>query len=66
MDFSFSGDLPGPKGEAVGVTGVLQCFSLFIPKSFYEVLTVQTNLYAHQERFKKIQPLCLFPSQYLK
>ena len=56
MDFPLTGDLPGPKGDAVGVTGVLECFHLFIPKKFYENLTVQSNLYVHQERAKKATP----------
>jgi len=32
--FDFSGDLPGPKREAIGVTDPLECYHLFIPKAF--------------------------------
>ena len=46
--FDFSGDLPGPKGEAIGVTDPLQCYHLFILKAFYSELLSQTNLYLQQ------------------
>ena len=46
--FAFSGDLPGPKGEARGVTDPLDCCHLFIPEVFYSELLCQTNLYLQQ------------------
>ena len=48
--FDFLGSLPGPANEAIGVVNIRECFHLFLPKEFYEVLLQQTNLYAEQTR----------------
>ena len=49
---TFSGNLPGPRGIAVGVTDPLTCFHLFLSHELYNILT-QTNLYAQQQRAAK-------------
>lgn len=49
----FTGNSPGPKGIAVGVTDPLACFHLFLPHETYDELVKQTNLYADQQRALK-------------
>ena len=46
---TFTGDLPGPKGDAFGVQNPTQCFNLFL-SDYYEELLQQSNLYADQRR----------------
>ena len=52
-NLKFSGDLPNPKGIAIGVTDPLACFHLFLPHEVYDDILYQTNLYATQEKAKK-------------
>lgn len=52
-DISFSGNLPGPNGDAVGVTDPLECFFLFFTPDMFDDVLQQSNLYATQERAKK-------------
>ena len=47
---SFVGNLPGPKGEAVGVRSQLECFLLFLSGDAYDEILTQSNLYAEQQR----------------
>ena len=49
----FSGNTPGPKGEACGVMSPIECFRLFFPSSYIDELLFQTNLYADQQRASK-------------
>ena len=53
INIPFTGDLPGSKGCAVGVTDPLECFHLFLPSEYYDEITKQTNLYATQQRAAK-------------
>ena len=53
IHLKFSGDLPNPKGIAIGVTDPLACFHLFLPHEVYDDILYQTNLYATQEKAKK-------------
>ena len=50
---TFSGNLPGPKGEACGVRNPNDCFFLFLTSEFYDELLTQSNLYAEQQRAAK-------------
>ncbi len=53
QNISFSGDLPGPSGDAVGVTDPVSCFLLLLPQQFYDTLLIETNRYADQQRALK-------------
>ena len=50
---TFVGNLPGPKGEAIGVRSQLECFQLFLSSEVYDELLTQSNLYAEQQRAAK-------------
>ena len=50
---TFSGNLPGPKGEAFDVRNPIDCFFLFLTSEFYDELLTQSNLYAEQQRAAK-------------
>ena len=45
----FSGDLPGPKGDACCARQPVECFNLFLGDYYNEILQ-QSNLYADQQR----------------
>ena len=50
---TFVVNLPGPKGEAIGVRSQLECFQLFLSSEVYDELLTQSNLYAEQQRAAK-------------
>jgi len=50
---TFVGNLPGPKGEAVGVRSQLECFQFFLSSEVYDEILTQSNLYADQQRISK-------------
>lgn len=50
---NFSGNVPGPEGEACGVTSPIDCFRLLLPSTYIDELLVQINLYADQQRATK-------------
>ena len=49
VSIGFTGDLPGPKGDAKGVREPIKCFNLFF-EDYYDELIHQSNLYASQQR----------------
>ena len=49
-DVPFTGDIPGPINEAIGITDPLELFHLLIPDDFYDEILVETNRYAEQQR----------------
>ena len=51
-NFTFSGDLPGPKLEACDASTPTDCFDLFL-NMYYDELLCQTNLYVDQQRAAK-------------
>ena len=50
---SFVGNLPGPKGDTVGVRSQLECFLLFSHSDFCDEMLTQSSLYAEQQRVSK-------------
>ena len=50
---NFSGNVPGPEGEACGVTSPIDCFRLLLPSTYIDELLDQINLYADQQRATK-------------
>ena len=48
-DVPFTGDIPGPINEAIGITDPLELFHLLIPDDFYDEILVETNRYAEQQ-----------------
>lgn len=51
--YRFTGNTPGPKREACGVTTAMECFLLFITSALLDILLTQSNLYANQQRTAK-------------
>lgn len=51
--FQFTGNLPGPKGEACNIVTPLECFLLFLTTTFHDEILAQSNLYANQQRMAK-------------